>query len=114
MLDLQTIIQGSLVSERAYARAEKGVYSLKVHPDATKDDIKKVLKLLFDVDVVRVNTSILRGRVMRRVRAKKKPPIYVKKSNVKKAFVWLKSGQTLPVAVAAAPEGSQVPAVAEA
>lgn len=93
------IILGSVVSEKAYALNEKGVYVLKVAKSATKSDICHALKAVFNVDVLTVNTLITRGKVRRKARNKKSSPIYVKMSNVKKAIVKLKAGQTLPLSV---------------
>lgn len=91
------VIQGSVLSERAYGASEKKLYTLKVALKATKQDIKKALKTTFGVDAVEVNTSILRGRSVRKSRTKKSGPIQVKLPNVKKAFVRLKAGQELPL-----------------
>jgi large subunit ribosomal protein L23 len=96
------VIKGSVLSERSYALLEKHkTYTLKVDVKATKDDIKRALKDVFGVDVVRVNTSILRGKVVRKARSKKSGAFSVKLSNLKKAFVRLKEGQELPAPAAA-------------
>lgn len=92
-------ILGSVVSEKAYTLNAQGLYVLKVAAKATKADVCNALKTLFNVDVVKINTLITRGKVRRKSRSKKSAPIYVKLSNTKKAIVKLKAGQTLPLSV---------------
>ncbi len=55
------------------------------------------MKNIFNVDVVKINTLITRGKIRRRAKNKKSAPVYVKLSNIKKAIVKLKDGQTLPL-----------------
>ena len=107
--DKDSIIQKAILSEKSYASFEKGVYTLQVALKATKEDIRKALKKVFNVDAVRVNTSILRGDVVRRARSKKSGAVSVKLPNVKKAMIRLKDGQVLPQPVWGAPESSVTP-----
>ncbi|WP_186647398.1 50S ribosomal protein L23 [Fluviispira vulneris] len=97
------VIKGSILSEKSYGLLESKVYTLKVDLKATKADIKAAVKDVFGVDVVDVNTSILRGRVVRKARSKKSGAVEVKLPNIKKAFIRLKDGQELPAPVVAAP-----------
>ena len=92
------VIKGIVLSEKSLS-APEGKYTLKVNLKATKADVSKALKDVFGVDVVSVNTSIKRGKIKRRARAKKSGPVVVKAANQKKAYVTLKSGQTLPTPV---------------
>ena len=90
------ILKGSVISEKSYSLNEKGLYVLKVATKASKEDIRNALKAVFGVDTVQINTSIVRGRVVRKARGKKTAPIEVKLANFKKAYVKLKAGQVLP------------------
>jgi large subunit ribosomal protein L23 len=92
------VIKGALLSEKAMMLAAQNTFALKVDLQSTKEDIKRALKKLFDVDVVSVNTSITRGKYRKKARSKKGGPVMVKAANVKKAFVQLKAGQSLPTA----------------
>jgi len=94
-------ILGSILSEKAYLLNQNSRYVLKVSRTATKSEIISELKSIFNVDVVKINTLITRGKVSRKSRSKKSAPIYVKLPNVKKAIVQLKSGQTLPASLTA-------------
>ncbi|WP_233231183.1 50S ribosomal protein L23 [Silvanigrella aquatica] len=97
------VIKGSVLSEKSYGLLENKVYTLKVDLKATKLDIKAAVKDVFGVDVVNVNTSILRGRIVRKARSKKGGANEVKLPNIKKAFIRLKDGQELPAPVMTAP-----------
>ncbi len=100
------IIQGSLLSEKAYGLAEKNIYVLKVALRATKSQIREAVQSVFDVTVLDVNTSITRGKTVRKARSKKRAPVDVKLSNVKKAFVRLKEGQKINVLSSSEKEGT--------
>ena len=103
------VIKGSVLSEKSYGLLEKKVYTLKVDLKATKTDIKVALKDVFGVDVIRVNTSVLRGSIVRKARSKKGAANEVKLPNIKKAFVRLKDGQEIlgPITVTPAKVGKE-------
>ena len=92
------VILGSILSEKAVTLSAQNVFVLKVAKKATKADVSKAVKSVFGVDVLDVNTTIVRGRVARKARSKNAGPVTVKAPNYKKAYVRLKAGQTLPVA----------------
>lgn len=98
-----TVILGAVLSEKAVGLSATGTYALKVDLKASKDDVRKALKELFDVDAIEVNTSIVRGKIRRKARSKKSAPVMVKSPNVKKAYVKLKAGQELPTPVLGGP-----------
>lgn len=93
----ELVIKGPVLSEKSVLCAEKNTYGLKVSLKATKPEIKAALKEVFDVDAVKIRTLITRGDAARRMRSKgSSSSALVKKANVKKAYVQLKAGQTLP------------------
>lgn len=92
------VILGSILSEKAVTLSGQNVFALKVAKKATKADVSKAVKSVFGVDVLDVNTAIVRGRIARKARSKSAGPVTVKAPNFKKAYVRLKEGQTLPVA----------------
>lgn len=92
------VILGSILSEKAVTLTAQNVFALKVAVKATKADVSQAVKDVFGVDVLDVNTSIIRGRVSRKARSKSAGPVTVKAANFKKAYVRLRQGQTLPVA----------------
>lgn len=96
-MQLEKIIKSSLLSEKTYSLAEKNTFVLKVDLKATKPQIKAAVESLLGVKVESVNTSILRGKSARRARNKSsRSSMMVKKPNIKKAFVCLKKGESMP------------------
>ena len=71
---------------------EKNKYSFEVNPDATKQEIKNAVELIFKkekVEVLKVNTSNLPAKIRRVGRSFSKPYRW------KKAIVTLKPGQKI-------------------
>jgi len=76
-----------LLSEKSNkSREASNKYSFVVQRKATKADIKKAVEKSFSVQVVDVNTLVLRGKVKRRGNNEVKMP------NTKKAVVTLAEG----------------------
>ena len=81
---LYTLIQSPIITEQTAQLGEKlKQVVFKVDLSANKRDIKKAVEELFNVEVVDVTTSIVKGK-----RKRNRFGIY-KKSNYKKAFVSL-------------------------
>ena len=90
MLD-RTLINRIWVTEKSIMGSAKDQYTFWVRPEATKNEIKKLVKDLYKVDVVAVNTT---------TRAPKKKGhgrMAGTKSEIKKAIVTLKKGQTITI-----------------
>jgi large subunit ribosomal protein L23 len=99
-----TIVKSSVLSEKAYTLSEKNVYVLKVALKASKLQIREAVESVFGVNVISVNTSITRGKIVKKARSKKSGAMEVKLPNFKKAFVRIKEGQKMPVLAAQASE----------
>lgn len=86
------IIQPILTEKSARLAAELNQYTFKVRLDATKPEIKKAIKKLFNVDVEWVNTLIVKGkpRGMRWLNRGRTP-------RWKKAIVKVKNGQKIDI-----------------
>ena len=82
MKDPRDVILRPVVSEKSYALTETGAYTFKVHPDASKPEIKLAVEALFSVKVADVRTQNRRGKA-RRHRLK-----VGRMRNWKKAIVW--------------------------
>lgn len=85
------IIQSPVITEKATMGSEHGQVTFKVRLDATKPEIKRAVEGLFKVEVTKVNTLIQKGKT-KRFRG-----MMGRRSDVKKAVVTLKSGQTIDV-----------------
>jgi large subunit ribosomal protein L2 len=82
------VLKGPVFSEKAQVLGETaGVQVFKVALDANKLEIKKAVEQLFGVEVVKVNTTITKGKTKRFGRT------LGRRSDVKKAYVTLKAGQ---------------------
>ena len=87
---LMQILLSPIVSEKsANAADQNNQYAFKVATDATKPEIKAAVELMFDVNVDSVTTSNAHGKV------KRFGASMGKRSDWKKAFVRLKSGQEI-------------------
>ena len=84
------IIKKSVVTERSTNLKEKeNKYVFRVDKRATKHQIKAAIEELFNVDVEKINTFIVPGKLRRRGRFEGYQPDW------KKAIVKLKPGQEI-------------------
>ncbi len=89
-----SIIIKPIVTEKATLLTEKlNRYSFKVNKDANKIQIKKAVEAAYDVTVLDVNTSIVRGK--NKTRYTKSGIIKGATSDYKKAVVTLKEGDSI-------------------
>lgn len=87
---LLKILLSPHISEKASDSMKKyNTVVVKVLPDATKFEIKSAIEQLFQVRVARVNTLVVKGK------NKRQKSQICKRSNWKKAYVILESGQNL-------------------
>jgi large subunit ribosomal protein L23 len=70
--------------------ADHNHYTFEVNPKANKIQIKEAVEVIFDVDVLSVNTLVMPAKRGRRGRR-----IYVRKGTWKKAVVKLATGQRI-------------------
>jgi len=83
------------VSEKSARAAAANQYVFKVLPDATKPEIKAAVEFMFNVKVASVNVVNQTGKEKRFGR------FAGRRSDTKKAYVSLKSGQTIDLTGAA-------------
>lgn len=89
---LYDVIRRPVITEKSTMGLEYNKVQFKVAGDATKPRIKQAVEALFGVDVVSVNTVTIKGKT-KRFRG-----IPGTRSDVKKAIVTLKEGQTIDFA----------------
>ena len=85
MKTAQDIIIAPIITEKSMSGVAGKKYTFKVDPDATKYEIADAVKELFKVDVAKVNTVNVRGKLKRMGRYEGKTATY------KKAIVTLKA-----------------------
>ncbi|MCP2012877.1 large subunit ribosomal protein L23 [Deinococcus sp. HSC-46F16] len=83
------IIKQPVISEKAYAGMERGVYSFWVDPKATKTEIKAAVQQAFGVTVVGISTMNVAGKRKRVGR------FIGQRADRKKAIVRLADGQKI-------------------
>ncbi len=86
---LMTVIRGPHLSEKAHLAAEKNQVVLKVRTDATKNEVKQAVELLFDAKVDKVQVVNVKGKTKRFGQAKGR------RSDWKKAYVKLAEGSSV-------------------
>ena len=91
MKDPRDIILAPVVSEKSYALMEAGVYTFKVHPDASKPEIHDAVEAIFNVKVAKVNTLNRKGKRKR----DRRTFTYGSRPDTKRAIVTLAPGQTI-------------------
>ena len=92
MKDPRDIIIRPVVSEKSYQLIETNVYTFIVHPDAAKPEIRNAIETIFDVKVTSVNTLNRKGK-----RKRERSMRYGRTSDVKRAVVTLKPGDSIDV-----------------
>ena len=85
------VILAPHITEKSTLLSEQNAVVFKVAGDATKPEIKAAVEALFSVDVTNVNTIVQKGKTKRW-----KGAPYTR-SDIKKAIVTLKDGQSIDV-----------------
>ena len=83
------VVRRPIVTEKSSLGSQNGQVTFEVAIDATKPRIKQAVETLFEVEVKAVNTLINKGKtkIFRGTRGRR--------SDMKKAIVTLKEGQTI-------------------
>jgi large subunit ribosomal protein L23 len=91
MKDARQVIIEPIVSEKSYALLEEGVYTFKVHPTASKPEIRDAVEKIFGVSVTKVNTLNRKGKRRRNRRT----GTFGKRPDTKRALVTLAEGDSI-------------------
>jgi large subunit ribosomal protein L23 len=91
MKDARDVIVAPVVSEKSYALMEEGIYTFKVHPTASKPEIRDAVQSIFGVKVSKVNTLNRKGKRKRN----RKTFTYGSRPDTKRAIVTLAVGETI-------------------
>ena len=89
MKDPRDIIVAPIVSEKSYELMEACTYTFKVHPKASKPEIKDAIEAIWGVEVLNVNTLNRKGKATRVRNSNRKGS----KPDTKRAIVTLASGE---------------------
>jgi large subunit ribosomal protein L23 len=85
----EVLIRPLMTEKTMREKEERNTVAFRVRPDANKVEIRAAVQKLWNVDVVAVRTSVVRGKEKRMGR------FVGKRSNWKKAIVTIAPGQTV-------------------
>ena len=89
--DLSSVIEGLRITEKSVKLGENNVYTFRVRRDATKFQVRDAVKAIYSVTPVKVN--IVNKKPASRLSGSKNR--MVKVPGMKKAYVYLKKGDTI-------------------
>jgi large subunit ribosomal protein L23 len=89
--DARDVIVAPVVSEKSYGLMEEGVYTFKVHPSASKPEIRDAVQEIFGVRVAKVNTLNRQGKRKRNRRTF----TWGRRPDTKRAIVTLVEGDEI-------------------
>lgn len=96
-MDYKAIVLKPRVSEKAYALSQaRNTYVFDVAQNANKHVVARAVTAQYDVTVLDVNMINVKGKPKRTVR-KGGRPVAGRQADVKKAYVTLKAGDSLPI-----------------
>lgn len=91
--NLASVIVKPRITEKAVGKNEKNVYTFVVRRDATKYDVADAVKALYSVTPVKVNIV---NKSPRQYKSRSKNRVVTEKG-MKKAYVYLKSGDSISI-----------------
>jgi len=91
MKDGRDVIIEPVVSEKSYELLDANVYTFKVHPNASKPEIRDAVESIFGVTVLKVNTQNRKGKRIRN----RRNFTFGKRPDVKRALVTLAEGDSI-------------------
>ncbi len=91
MKDPRDVILEPVVSEKSYGLLEQDVYTFRVHPEASKPEIRDAVEAIFGVRVTKVNTLNRKGKRKRN----RRNFTFGKRPDTKRALVTLAEGDSI-------------------
>jgi large subunit ribosomal protein L23 len=89
--NLMGVLKKPRITEKAVGKSEQNVYTFEIRQDATKRDVRDAVAAVYNVTPVKVN--IVNKRPALRVSAMRRHPR--REAGLKKAYVYLKKGDTI-------------------
>lgn len=84
-----TLVRPIVTEKTTTVLGDERTYAFEVNPESTKPDIKRAIEAFYGVEVSKVRTLIMRGKMKRFGRR------FGKRKNWKKAYVTLSEGHEL-------------------
>ena len=92
-MEARDVIIAPMITEKSMTGTAVSQYTFEVHPHATKTQIRHAINAIFKVDVIKVNTTNVGGKVKNFARRGVRTS--GKQSDWKKAIVTLRPGQKI-------------------
>jgi len=92
---MNTITLKPRMSEKTYALSNNRVYVFDIDKNINKHEVANAVEETYEVTVTNVRTIIVKGKAKRAYRNRKYE--VGKRSDVKKAYVTLKEGDSIPI-----------------
>lgn len=94
----KTLILRPRLSEKTYAMSERGVYVVEVPAGTNKHSVARAIEAQFDVKVTNVNMTNIKGKAKRTISITGKRMMNKEgtRNSIKKAYVTLAEGNSLP------------------
>jgi large subunit ribosomal protein L23 len=102
-MNVYTTIIEPITTEKSTLLSDKGKYVFRVVKTATKIDVKKAIKAIYDADVSKVNITYIQPKT----RLMKGRHLMTKRRLGKKATVTIKDGKTIDVTKFKAPKSKK-------
>jgi large subunit ribosomal protein L23 len=94
----KTLVLKPRLSEKAFAQSQaKNTYVFVVPTDATKHTVARAVAAQFEVTVTEVNITNVKGKAKRSISKGGRRVSKGSQSDIKKAYVTLKEGDSLPI-----------------
>lgn len=88
-MELIKVLKQPVISEKSFALADNGKYVFLVAKNSTKVEVAKAVEKAFKVNVLEVNTVLVKGKMKRFGR------ISGRRQDYKKAIVTIKKGEKI-------------------
>ena len=109
----KTMILRPRVSEKAYGLSQlRNTYVFEVPTGVNRYEVAQAVAAQYEVTVESVNIMNVKGKVKRTIRKGGRPTMG-KRSDIKKAYVTLKEGDSLPIFAAVEEEAPKAPATSK-
>lgn len=92
MINQSTFIK-PVITEKAFVQAKRGWYTFALGKGITKDKAKKIIENVYQVQVIKIKSSVIKGKNKRSPKTR----IWKKESDLKKFIVTLAKDQKIAV-----------------
>lgn len=93
---MERLVVKPRLTEKTYMLAQQGIYTFEAPIDANRQTIAKAIEMTHNVRVTNIKVAVQTGKAKRFNRGKRAYPGIRQEKNIKKVYVRLAEGQTIP------------------